>query len=180
MRPPALALALTLLALALLPAPAVAQGGARIPVVPMDRFQWLGELAGSCWRGTNAEGKEMETQCYSVQWDRLLRATTRTRVPRGEKVTVLEGETVIAWNPRNGQYDVAQWNAEGRLVASEATLHKGAFRFWTRERDGSDPKERTIWRRYGKERFEVTLERRDGDRWRTVKTTTYDRVAGAP
>ena len=80
----------------------------------------------------------------------------------------------------DGQYDVAQWNSEGRLVVAEATLYRGAFRFWTREKDGSDPKERTIWRRYGKERFEVTLERREGDRWRTVKTTAYDRVPGKP
>ena len=172
--------ALLLLALALLPSLALGQARAGIPVVPMDRFQWLGELAGSCWRGTSAEGKELDTQCYSVQWDRLLRGKTRMQVPRGEKTVTLEGDLVIGWNPRNGQFDVAQWNSEGRLVLSEATLHRGAFRFWTRERDGSEPKERTIWRRYGKERFEVTLERRDGDRWRTVKTTTYDRVPGAP
>ncbi|HET8725756.1 MAG TPA: hypothetical protein VFM53_16285 [Anaeromyxobacteraceae bacterium] len=178
MRPAALAV--LLLALALLPSPAAPQARSGIPVVPLDRYQWLGELAGSCWRGTNADGKELETQCYSVQWDRLLRATTRTRIPRGEKVSILEGEMVIAWNLKSGQYDVVQWNADGRLVVSEATLYKGVFRFWTREKDGSDPKERTIWRRYGKDRFEVTLERRDGDRWHTVKTTTYDRVEGSP
>ena len=172
--------AVLLLALALLPSPAFAQARAGIPVVPMDRFQWLGELAGSCWRGTSAEGKEVDTRCFSVQWDRLLRGTTRTPVPRGDKVVTVEGDLVIAWNPRNGQYDVAQWNSEGRLVVAEATLYRGAFRFWTREKDGSDPKERTIWRRYGKERFEVTLERREGDRWRTVKTTAYDRVPGKP
>jgi hypothetical protein len=176
---PALPAAL-LLALALLPSPASAQARSGIPVVPLDRYQWLGELVGSCWRGTNAEGKEMDVQCYSVQWDRVIRGTTRLKVPRGEKVVTLESELVIAWNPKNGQFDVAQWNSEGRFGVAEATLHRGAFRFWTREKDGSDPKERTIWRRYGKERFEVTLERRDGDRWQTVKTTTYDRVPGAP
>lgn len=176
---PALAAAL-LVALALLPSPASAQARFSIPVVPLDRYQWLGELAGSCWRGTNAEGKEVDVRCYEVQWDRLLRGTTRMQVPRGGKTVTVHGDLVIAWNPKTGQYDVAHWDSEGSFGVAEATLHKGAFRFWTRERDGSDPKERTIWRRYGKERFEVTLERRDGDRWHEVKTTTYDRVERAP
>jgi hypothetical protein len=169
-------LALLFLAFTISPSAAAAQPRAAIPVVPMDRYQWMGQLVGSCWRGTNVDGKEMDTQCYSVQFGRFLRATTRMKDPRGGKNAPVEGEFLMAWNPKNGQYDAARWSSDGAFRVEEATLYRGAFRFWKRERDGSDPRERTIWRQYGKDRYEVTLERREGDVWHAVKTTTYDRV----
>jgi hypothetical protein len=33
------------------------------PLDPITRYTWLGELAGSCWRGTTADGKPADTQC---------------------------------------------------------------------------------------------------------------------
>jgi hypothetical protein len=146
------------------------------PVDPLTRFTWLRELAGSCWRGTTAEGTPADTQCYSTQYGQFLRATTRMRAPRGTKIAELEGDSVLAWDPRTGNLEIFTWSSDGSFRRGEATLYRGVYRFQDRTADGSPPVRRTIWRRQGPHAFEVTLERREGDRWVDVKVVEYERV----
>ena len=146
------------------------------PVDPLTRYTWLGELAGACWRGTTADGKPADTQCYSTQYGHFLRGTVRTPVPRGDRLVDLEGDSVLAWDPESGNLEIFYWASDGSFRRGEATLFKGVYRFQDRTRDGSPPVKRTIWRRQGPDAFEVTLERRDGDRWVEVRVVTYERV----
>jgi hypothetical protein len=146
------------------------------PVDPLTRFTWLRELAGSCWRGTTAEGKPADTQCYSTQYGQFLRATSRMQAPRGTKVVDLEGDSVLAWDPRTGNLETFSWSADGSFRRGEATLYRGVYRFQDRTADGSPPVRRTIWRRQGPDAYEVTLERREGDRWVDIKVVAYERV----
>jgi len=146
------------------------------PVDPLTRFTWLRELAGSCWRGTTAEGTPADTQCYSIQYGQFLRATSRMQAPRGTKVVELEGDSVLAWDPRTGNLEIFSWSSDGSFRKGEATLYRGVYRFQDRTADGSPPVRRAIWRRQGPDAYEVTLERREGDRWVDVKVVEYGRV----
>jgi len=150
------------------------------PVDPLARYTWLGELAGSCWAGTTEDGKPADTQCYSTQYGNFLRGTIKLQVPRGDEVVDFEGDSVLAWDPVTGNLEIFYWSSDGAFRRGEATLYKGKYRFQDRPRDGSPPVRRTIWRRQGPDAFEVTLERRDGDRWVEVKVVTYERVKPQP
>lgn len=167
---------LPLLVSAALAAPIQPLKRAGVPLDPLTRYTWLGELAGSCWRGTTEDGKLVDTQCYSSQFGRFLRGTTRVPLSRGAEVVDLEVDSVLAWDPVTGNLEIFSWASDGSSRRSEATLYKGAYRFQDRTRDGSPPVKRTIWRRQGPDAYEVTLERRDGDRWVDVKVVTYERV----
>lgn len=143
---------------------------------PLSRYTWLGELAGACWQGTTEEGAPADTQCYSTQYGHFLRGTVRMTVPRGVKMGEFEGDSVLAWDPVTGNLEIFYWGNDGQYRRGEATLYKGAYRFQDRTRDGSPPVKRTIWRRRGPDEFQVTQERRDGDRWFVVRVVTYERV----
>ncbi len=176
-----LLVALPLLVLPLLATTAIAEPPRNTlkrgtPVDPLTRYTWLGELAGSCWRGTTAEGKPADTQCYTSQYGRFLRGTIRIQLPRGDKVVDFEGDSVFAWDPKSGNLEIFYWASDGSFRRGEATLYKGVYRFQDRTRDGSPPVKRTIWRRQGPDAFEVTVEHRDGDRWVGVKVVTYERL----
>lgn len=145
-------------------------------VDPLTRYTWLGELAGSCWRGTSTDGELVDTQCYSTQFGHFLRGTIRFPVPRGEKTAAFEGDSVLAWDPASGNLEIFYWGNDGSFRKGEATLWKGVYRFQDRTKDGSAPVRRTIWRRQGPDAFEVTLEHRKGDRWDAVKVVSYERV----
>ncbi len=146
------------------------------PIDPMTRYTWLGELAGSCWRGTTGDGKPADTQCYSTQYGHFLRGTLRTQEPRGDKVVDLESDSILAWDPVIGNLEILRWSSDGSFRRGEATLFKGVYRFQDRTRDGSPPVKRTIWRRTGPDAFEVTLEHREGDHWVEAKVVSYQRV----
>ena len=146
------------------------------PIDPMSRYTWLGELAGSCWRGTTGDGKPADTQCYSTQYGHFLRGTIRTTAPRGDESVDLESDSVLAWDPVTGNLEILRWSSDGSFRRGEATLFKGVYRFQDRTRDGSPPVKRTIWRRVGPDAFEVTLEHREGDHWVEAKVVSYQRV----
>ena len=145
-------------------------------VDPLTRYTWLGELAGACWRGTTGDGEPVDTQCYSTQYGHFLRGTIQFPAPRGDKVVTFEGDSVLAWDPSTGNLETFHWGNDGSFRKGEATLFKGVYRFQDRTKDGSPPVRRTIWRRQGPDAFEVTQERRDGDRWVVVKVVSYERV----
>lgn len=143
---------------------------------PLTRYTWLGTLAGACWQGTTEDGTPADVQCYSTQYGHFLRGTIRMTVPRGEGMAEFEGDSVLAWDPVTGNLEIFYWGSDGQFRRGEATLFKGAYRFQDRTRDGSPPVKRTIWRRYGPDEFQVTQERREGDRWVVVKVVSYERV----
>jgi hypothetical protein len=162
------------LALSLGPLPALAKRGD--PPDPLDRYRWLRELAGSCWRGVDDDGKPADTRCYSIQYGRFVRSTTQAPVPGGAKSAPMEVETVYAWDPRTGLIETFRWSSDGTFRAGEGIGFKeGAFRFEERERDGPSTRH-TIWRRIDADTFKVTLAIKKGDAWVDVKTVTYERV----
>lgn len=152
----------------------------RGPVDPMLRYGWLRELAGACWQGAYADGKAADLQCWSSQHGQFLRMTTKGRVPQGAKEVDVETDWVVAWDPVNGNMETFSWSSDGTWRRGDATLFQGAYRFWDRTSDGSTPVRRTIWRRVGPDAYEVSLERKEPDRWVDVRAVRYTRVRTTP
>ena len=167
--------AVALLALAALgPLPAAAKRGD--PPDLLERYQWLRDLAGSCWHGVDADGKPADTRCYSIQYGRFIRSTTQMTAPRGDGSASLEFETVYAIDPLTGRIETFQWSSDGSFRAGHGIGFKeGAFRFEERSAEGPATRH-AIWRRIDADSFQVTLALKKGDLWVDVRTVTYVRL----
>lgn len=142
----------------------------------LERYRWLKDLAGSCWKGIDADGKPADTRCFSIQYGRFIRSTTQTSPPRGDGSSSLGIDVVYAFDPRTGRIETFQWSSDGDFRAGDGTGFKqGAFRFDERSAEGP-PTRHTIWRRIDADSFQVTLAIKKGDLWVDVKTVTYERV----
>jgi hypothetical protein len=159
-------LAASLLALAAVPASA-----------QLTQFGWFGQLAGSCWRGTRADGKPADEQCYAAQYNRFLRG--RIKFPPGERGTA-EGDSVFAFDPQAKVVIYSQWSSNGGMGFGEAVLEGDELIFQNRLPDGSEALSRSVWRRVDAETYRVSRQRRSeaGD-WNEESAVTYTRVRPA-
>jgi hypothetical protein len=73
---------------------------AQTPGDPLAPFGWFKDLAGSCWSGSNEDGKTLDTQCYSVQFGRFLRGTINLSGRHGNQPANPDspGATRFVWN----------------------------------------------------------------------------------
>jgi hypothetical protein len=141
---------------------------------PLARFGWLRDLAGSCWRGTSADGQEMDTQCYATQFGRFLRGTIRIPVRRGGETVTFEGDSVFAWSEREGRIVYWLWSSDGGHRSGEVVREGEVIRFPDPRREGA-AETRSTWTRVDAGSFRVVRERREADRWSEVLAVTYRR-----
>jgi hypothetical protein len=140
-------------------------------------FGWFADLAGSCWQGEQPDGKPADTQCYSVQYGRLLRGTIKMTVAReGAPPALFEGDSVFAPDAAGKRIVFTQWASNGSYATGEMTVEGDTLHFVNRAPDGAPPKVRHLWRRLDADSFRVTRERRDGEGWREALSATYRRV----
>jgi hypothetical protein len=130
---------------------------------------WLRDLAGSCWRGEQADGSPADTQCYDLQYGRHLRGTIEVPGAAGEGPK-LRGDSVWSWDPAKQKIVVVTWASSAPLGILEATLHGDLVQFTF------GPLARSYWQRTGPESFAVVRERRDGEAWREERRVNYRRV----
>jgi len=58
------------------PRPPQSRGPQGAPTAPLASFGWFAELAGSCWKGSRAEGRS-DVQCYQKQFNRFIRGSIK-------------------------------------------------------------------------------------------------------
>jgi hypothetical protein len=140
-------------------------------------FGWFAELVGSCWRGEHPGGSGSDTQCYTLQFDRVIRGTIEvtSKGPGGSPHT-FKGDSAFAADPARKRVTYAQWGSNGVLGSGELTFEGDALVFVNRTPDGSAAAMRTVWRRAGADGYKVTRERRDEAGWRPVFDVEYRRV----
>jgi len=151
------------------------------PVSPLAPFGWLAELAGSCWTGTDAEGRTTDRQCYSIQYDRFLRGTIEIFAGGASSEPAFEGDSVFAWDSTLGRVVYTYWGGTGQIGRAEAYFDLDRLIFPAAagsDRDSHPP--RSVWERLDADSFRVTRERRAGDRWRAEAVVGYRRDAAAP
>ena len=137
----------------------------------------LAELRDACWQGAYPDGKAADTQCYSTQYDRVIRGTIKMRVEReGAPATTFEGDSIFAWEPAKKKVVFTQWGSNGSYGQGELAVEADVLRFQNRLPDGSESKVRSVWRRIDGDTFRVTRERRDGDSWKEAFSVDYRRV----
>lgn len=138
---------------------------------------WLVDLAGSCWKGDWPDGKTSDTQCYLVQYERLLRGSIKLYRASGEPPS-FEGDAVFSPDPAGGKRIVyTQWGTGGVYATGEITFEGETLIFRNRQPDSGAPAPvRSVWRRTGADSFRVTRERSDDSGWKEFLVVDYRRL----
>lgn len=166
--------AIFVLALSLAPATAPASAPPAAP--PLAPFGWLAGLAGSCWTGTDAEGRATDRQCYALQYDRFLRGTIEIHAGGATGNSAIEGDSVFAWDAARERLVYSYWASSGHIGRAEAHFEGARLVFPpTDEGEGTAFATRSLWDLLDADSFRVTRERRDGDEWREALTVVYRR-----
>lgn len=140
-------------------------------------FGWLAQLAGACWRGEHPDGRTSDVQCFTTQYDRVLRATIRiTIAPPGRPPATFEGDSVFAVEPSKDHVVYTQWGSNGKYGTGVMVAEGERLRFQNRLPDGAESSLRHVWQRIDADSFRVTRERRDGDTWKEQFSVEYRRV----
>jgi hypothetical protein len=145
---------------------------------PLAGFGWFADLAGSCWKGTQADGRAADTQCYSVQHERLLRGTIRIHIerPGGAAPIDFEGDSVFAYEPAAKKVVYTQWGSDGSYATGEMVREGDTLFFSNRRPDGAEARVRFAWRRVDADSFKVTRERKEDAGWKEVVSVVYRRA----
>ena len=158
----------------------IASGAAKVQA--QDAFGWFGTLTDSCWAGTFPDGRTTHTQCYTRQFDRFVRGTATLAEQRdGAAHTLFEGDSVFAFDEATRRIVYYIWGSDGthRRLEAQYIGDELAFPVESRNEPGRVAY-RSVWRRLGRDAFEVRRERPDGNAWKTELTVVYRRASSAP
>lgn len=171
------AFAILTVALSLVPPAIAADAPAASPLAP---FGWLAELAGSCWTGTDAEGRTTDRQCYSTQYERFLRGTIEIHAGSATGKSAFEGDSIFFHDAARDRLVYSYWASTGHVGRAEAWFDGTRLVFPPADEGDGPAATRSTWDRLDTDSFRVTRERRDGDGWSPTMTVVYrrdDRVA---
>jgi hypothetical protein len=148
---------------------------------PLAHFGWFADMAGACWTGRLPDGKTTDTQCYSIQYGRLLRGTIRLQKTHGgQAVSSFEGDSVYAWDAKVGKIRYSFWANDGSYGTAEAYLDGDTIVFPVSDpNDSSRVIARSVWRRIDADTFTVTRERLTDGAWQEQLKVTYSREMGS-
>ena len=139
---------------------------------PLAPFGWFKDMAGSCWSGILPDGKTTDTQCYSVQYGRLIRGTIK--VHGGAPADDLEGESIYAWNAKTQRVQYTLWTSNGAYGTGEMYA-EGEWLIFPPANADSPSATRIAWNRIDADSFVVIREKRDGRAWSKFSEVTYRR-----
>jgi len=149
---------------------------AQTPGDPLEPFGWFRDMAGHCWSGTYPDGKTSDTQCYSVQFGRLLRGTIKLSGMHGNSpVENFEGDSVYAWNQKTNRAQYTFWASDGTYGTGEMYREGDRLIFPPTAAADSPGAMRSVWRRVDADSFIVAREKRQGGTWSKVFEVTYRR-----
>jgi hypothetical protein len=146
------------------------------PTAPMASFGWFAELAGSCWKGSRAEGRS-DVQCYQKQFNRFIRGSIKFY--QADKVTG-EADSVFGYDGNAKLIIYSQWGSNGSVGFGQATLQNDELVFQNHNPDNSEAPTRSVWRRIDADSFKIVRQRRSGEgAWTDESAVTYARVKPA-
>jgi hypothetical protein len=163
------------LALALSLAPAAVSAAVAPAPTPLAAFGWLADLAGSCWIGTDADGRTTDRQCYSTQYDRFLRGTLEIHAGSATGRSAFEGDSVFFHDAARDRLVYSYWASTGHVGRAEAHFEGPRLLFPPADDGGVAVATRSTWDRLDADSFRVTRERRDGEAWSPTMTVVYRR-----
>jgi hypothetical protein len=147
----------------LLAAPAAAAVAA-----PLEGLAPMAFLAGHCWKGTFADGKQTDEHCFTWLYDgKALRDVHTVRAPgRPDYV----GETTYYWDSAQKRVEFLYVEnmggvSRGTMVPSEGTL---TFPSADYVADGKTMTYRVRWTPMGDDAYEAWSEARAKDGWATM------------
>jgi hypothetical protein len=159
------------------PAPAPAPPPAP-PADPLAGFGWFAQLAGACWKGDHPDGKTSDTQCFQLQFKRVMRGTIKVEsTADGPARTVFEGDSVFAVDPEvPTRVGYTQWGTTGNYTVGEMFVEGEMLRFQTRPAEGGESRVRFAWRKVDENSFRVSRERKESGVWKEAFAVVYKRV----
>jgi hypothetical protein len=147
---------------------------------PLEPFGWFKDIAGSCWTGMHTDSKTTDTQCYSVQFGRLMRGTIKLIGTSDDNKPVnFEGESVYAWNPKTERVQYTFWANDGTYGTGEM-YPVGDHLVFPPANVDSPGATRLVWQKVDADNFIVIRERRTEGVWSKVFEVTYRRSGAAP
>jgi hypothetical protein len=164
----------SILGLALLFASGAATARAEQPAA--DPLGWFGELAGSCWVGSDASGRPTERQCYRRQYGRFVRGTIEISAASASGERAFAGDSLFVWNAEGARIDYDFWASSGGFGRGTARWEGAQLVFPPADGGEPDrPRLRARWERLDAGAFRVLRERAEGDHWRALPAVTYRR-----
>ena len=155
------------------PRPPQSRGPQGAPTAPLASFGWFAELAGSCWKGSRAEGRN-DVQCYQKQFNRFIRGSIKFY--QNDKLTA-EADSVFGYDGNARLIIYSQWASNGSMGFGQATLDNADLLFQNHMPDGSEAPTRSVWRRMDADSFKIVRQRRSGEgAWTDESAVTYARV----
>ena len=163
------------------PTPTPADAPAPPPAAPADPlagFGWFAQLAGACWKGEHPDGKTSDTQCFQLQFKRVIRGTIKVEsTADGTARTVFEGDSVFAVDPAAPtKVSYTQWGTTGNYTVGEMFVEGEMLRFQTRPAEGGESRVRFAWRKVDENSFRVSRERKESGVWKEAFAVVYKRV----
>jgi hypothetical protein len=148
------------------------------PADPLAGFGWFAQLAGACWKGDHPDGKTSDTQCFQLQFKRVIRGTIKVEsTADGTARTVFEGDSVFAVDPAAPtKVSYTQWGSTGNYTVGEMFVEGEMLRFQTRPAEGGESRVRFAWRKVDDNSFRVSRERRESGVWKEAFAVVYKRV----
>lgn len=141
---------------------------------PLAWLGWMKDLAGACWKGTDASGKATDRQCYEIQFGRFLRGTIEMDAAEG-RPPAFRGDSLFHRHRTPGRIAIVMWGSNGGVNLGEAVIEGELIRFPQPRAEGR-PEVRTSWARVGPDAFRVVRERREGEAWKEILAVDYRRV----
>lgn len=144
--------------------------------VPPNGFGWLAALAGSCWVGSDAQGRTTDRQCYEFQYGHFLRGAITVHAGSATGKGAYLGDSFFAWDAQRERIIYTYWASAGHHGRAGAQYEGERLVFPpTHEAEVGDPQIRSIWERLDAGSFVVVREQRDGDGWVELMRATYRR-----
>jgi hypothetical protein len=133
-----------------------------------DPFQPFAFLAGHCFKGELANGKDVDEHCFS--WLYGGKALRDTHVVRGSGHADYMGETTYYWDSSARRIEYLYIENEGGVMRGSVEPAEGALVFPAADfvEDGAVLRIRVRWTRLADGGYEVWSEKQDKDSWTTM------------
>jgi len=150
------------------------------PASLIPELQPLAFVAGSCWRGTFADGRQTDTHCFTpIYGGAFIRDV---HVVEGAPAPY-SGETLYRWEPELGRIEYDYYASDGAHSSGGVRPAANGLSFPEEARrapDGSEMYIRSSWTRDGDDAYVVLAERMQGEVWHRLFEMRMVRVGPAP
>ncbi len=159
--------------------PALAQQDQAAPESNPKNWPWLAQVAGSCWRGELAPGETVDTQCFSLQFGKVIRVSQSIDTyEKTRKVSTLDASSVYAWDARQKKFRHVFWASDGSFESARGGADGNALTlFLDREvgTDGTAPV-RTVLRMLDVDHYKASREELREGVWKELFSFIYSRL----